>query len=255
MTPYPVLLAALAVALGLPVPALSAKPEAAKPGLVYVETDSRVEVDATGKVVSIHTTPELPAEVRAVIENNLRQLQFAPPMKDGRAVAGVTFVQQDACAAPDGGAYRFAVKMRGNGPSLDQRYFPVYPHEAMRAGREGKFKVTYRIGVDGKTQFVDATRISEGKSGYDRGFRSAIENWVAALHFQPEVLDGQPVATQVTDQVDFVLDDNPAKAIKDAERQRTEGSDACKLALSDHDDAPHRVALDSPFKPLPVATN
>ena len=244
------LLGALAVSL-----AAAAATKAPDSGLRYIETETRVDIDASGKVVALHTKPELPADVTALVEGNLRALRFAPPMKDGRAVSGVTFVRQDACAVPKNGAYRFAIKMRGNGPSLDKPYAPVYPREALMAGAQSKWKVSYAIETDGTTRLLKTQLVSGGGGRHDKVFQSAISGWLRSLHFTPETLDGQPVATQVDEEVDFVLDSYPLKARADAERERTQGSDACKLALSQRDGAPRRVALDSPFKLLPVVSN
>lgn len=247
-------LLALAIAANLPLAATAAAIASTTPGLLLVETESRVEVDSAGQVVSLTTTPELPAGALAAVEANLRQLRFAPPVRDGRPVAGVTYVQQDACAAPDGGAYRFAVKFRGNGPSLEQRYAPTYPRSALRGGVQSSWKLSYAIDEQGKARIVEAKR-AKGTGGglYDRDFRAALDGWVGALRFRPELVDGMPVATQVSDQVEFKLSSKPVKVVRaNAERDRVAGNEACKLALSERDPAPRRIALDSPFKPLPA---
>ena len=87
------------LATALLAPAAAATKSATAPALFLMQTESRMEVDAEGKVVSLQTTPALPPHVAAVVEGNLRKMRFAPPMKDGRAVAGVTYAWQEACAA------------------------------------------------------------------------------------------------------------------------------------------------------------
>jgi hypothetical protein len=109
--------------------------------------------------------------------------------------------------------------------------------------------VTFAIDVDGETRLIDITRTAGGKS-YDGDFREALEAWVGAMHFRPETLDGQPVATLVSDEVDFALAANPHKAQAAAPRRRSEGSDACRFALGGRHRASYRVALNSPFRPL-----
>jgi hypothetical protein len=250
------LLAALAVAASLPAVAISSQPKEKSPGLLLIETESRVEVDSEGKVVSVSTTPEMPAEVLAVVEGKLREMRFAPTLLDGRAVGGVTYVQQDACAAPENGAYRFAVKYRGNGPALVQRYAPSYPRDAMRAGAESNWKVTYEIGPDGKATLVEAVKGPGGRGRQDSLFLASIKGWVGALNFHPELVDGKPVRTRVSDNVEYVLSSKSGSALRaEAERERLANSDACKLALAERDAAPRAVALNSPFQPLPVAAN
>ena len=219
------------------------------PGLLLVETESRIEVDSSGKVLSIKTTPELPADVEAAVADNLRKLRFAPPMLDGKPVAGVTYARQDACAAPVDGAYRFAVKFRGNGPSLANRVAPAFPGEPMRAGVSSDWAVTYAIDRDGKATLVEAVRKSGGGNRFDQGFRAALGQWVSALRFQPEQLDGKPVSTRMSTNVRFVARVTRPAATKLA---RVAGNDACQLAIAARDDEDRHIALNSPFALLPA---
>jgi hypothetical protein len=236
------------LAVALPALAVAAPKPAPAPGLVLIETESRIEIDAAGNVVAVRTTPELPAHVAAVVDGNLRKMRFTPGTKDGRAVAGVTYAWQEACAAPEGDASRFAVKFLGNGPSLDRTVVPVYPRDAERRGVTAKWKVTYTIDTLGKGHFVSATRLDDGERA-EHDFRASITRWVETMKFQPELVDGQPVATQMTGEVHFVLSGRPTR--KDAEAARA-GRDACQVALQERAQDHTDVALNSPFKPLPA---
>jgi hypothetical protein len=213
-----------------------------EPKLLLLQTESRVEIDAQGNVTAVRTTPELPAEIARVVDDNVRKLRFQPPMKDGRAVPGVTYVDQDACAAPVDGSYRFAVKYRGNGPGLDLGLVPSYPHQAQAGGVESKWAVEYEISAKGKGRVTKLERTQGGGGHLDALFRASIVRWVGVVDFKPELLDGQPVATHVSNEVEFVL--GPSKKLDDEHA----ASDACQLALKERDEAPHAVALDSPFK-------
>jgi hypothetical protein len=73
-----------------------------------------------------------------------------------------------------------------------------------------------------------------------------LKDWIANMPFQPEQLDGQPVATRMSTKVSFVLD-NKRRDVKAS-------NEACQLALQARDDDDRAVAIDSPFKPI-VATN
>jgi hypothetical protein len=222
--------------------ALASKGE---PKLLLVNTQSRIEVDAEGNVTSIRTTPQLPAEIQAFVEGNLRKLRFQAPMKDGHPVAGVTYAAQDACAAPVGDSYRFAVKFRGIGPGYDSRVQPFYPMEAQRRGVESTWDVEYEISPDGKAHAVKFLRTKGSAKGHlDEIFRTAIDQWLKASPFQPEIVDGQPVATRVSNTVDFTLSSAPSAA---REKERA-ANDACQLALDARDTDPRAVALDSPFR-------
>jgi hypothetical protein len=235
-------------------PALASATAPPKPALVMLVTQSRVEVDATGQVTAIQTTPALQPAAAAVVEGNLRKMRFAPPMKNGQPVAGVTYASQEACAAPEGNVYRFAVKYRGNGPGLQQRVFPIYPRDAERRGAESSWKVNLVVGIDGRATLVDATRTDGGKN-LDRDFRRALETWVEAMRFHPEELDHQAVATRLEQTVLFTLD-GPQYRLGSPElaKAQAEANESCAIALQKGDAPERRVtALDSPFQPVPAA--
>jgi outer membrane biosynthesis protein TonB len=237
---------ALAVAFtAMLAPAAAAPPADAK--LLLVQTESRVEVDAQGNVTAVKTTPQLPADIEAIVDGNLRKLRFEPPMKDGKAVAGVTYAVQDACAAPVDGKYAFAVKYRGNGPSMARSaHPPLYPRGPMMRGIQAEWNVEYTVGADGKGSVAGLKLLSGGGGRDDAEFRKVLKDWIANMPFQPEQLDGQPVATRMSTKVSFVLD-NKRRDVKAS-------NEACQLALQARDDDDRAVAIDSPFKPI-VATN
>ncbi len=231
-----------ALLLAMAALSLSAAASKSEPKLLLMQTQSRVEVDARGNVTAVKTLPELPVDIGRIVDDNVRKLRFQPPTKDGRAVSGVTFVVQDACAAPVDGKYQFAVKYRGNGPALDLGVVPAYPHQAQTGGVESRWAVEYEVSPEGKGRVAKLERTSGGGGRMDSLFRNSIVKWVGVVRFQPELLDGQPVATHVSNEVEFVL--GPSKKLS----QEQAGNDACRLALQERDQAPHAVALDSPFK-------
>ncbi len=236
------------LALAALAPVVAAAPGA--PKLVFIQTESRIDIDAQGNVTAISTTPQLPPEIAAVVEGNLRKLRYAAPIKDGHPVSGVTYAQQDACAAPVDGRYVFAVKYRGNGPAMDHSRYPVYPVDQMRRGVGAKWTVEYTVRADG-TGKVDAMKLVAGGVGGrgDGNFRKAISDWIEGMPFQPEMLDGQPIDTRLQTKVDFLID--PPRSV----RERAHGgNEACKVAIEARDDDDRAVAIDSPFK-LDVAAN
>ena len=236
------LIQALPVLLLCLAPVVAAAPDA--PKLVFIQTESRIDIDAEGNVTAVRTTPQLPPEIQAIVESNLRKLRYAAPVKDGHAVSGVTDAQQDACAAPVDGRYVFAVKYRGNGPAMDHTRLPAYPVDLERRGVGSKWTVDYTVRADG-TGKVDAMKLTDGGGGRSDGtFRKAISDWLEGMQFQPEMLDGQAIDTRLQTKVEFVLDSAPRTA-----REREHAvNDACKVALATHDDDDRAVAIDSPFK-------
>src|SRR5690348_9941965 len=109
-------LIATAIAFAALAPAFAAPPPVPEAKLVLIIVQSRIDIGADGQVTAIHSTPELPADIAAIVEGNLRKLRYAAPTKEGKPVPGVTYALQGACAAPVDGRYSFAVKYMGNGP-------------------------------------------------------------------------------------------------------------------------------------------
>jgi hypothetical protein len=239
--------------------------DAAKPLLFGAQ--SRIEVDAEGKVVAIEAAPGLPAAVNTALEQNLRKLRFEPATKDGRAVGGVTYARQEACAIPEGGQYRMAVKFLGNGPGYAEGggrlAAPRWPTSGPTTGPV-EVKLVYRVGPDGEIT-VESTDLVSGRNRVAQDFVSASRQWLDGRRGKPEFLDGQPVSTRMSTTVKFMPSvtftgsnaRRQAEAYGKAERARQEqariaASDACSLAARPPDGTPVQVALDSPFKPLPV---
>jgi hypothetical protein len=237
------LVLAFAIAAGLAAPAPAADPAGGKIVLLR-GNESRVEVGADGRVLAVQSDPALPAVVADALAANIRKIAFAPPVKDGKAVPGVTFVWQDACAAPaDGGAYRLAVRLTGNGPSLKQRYAPRYPVDALRAREAATWRVEYDVAPDGSVALHAATRTSGGRRFNDQ-FTQVIKSWVEAQDFIPEQLAGEPVGTRITTEVEFTFAERALKR-----RQAPEANASCQTALAAPLAKDRRVAMDSPFHP------
>jgi hypothetical protein len=245
---------ALPLMLALPVVAADAP---AKPGLMLFQSQSRVAVDADGKITAIETPASLPAPFTTALESKIRQLHFSAPVIDGRAVSGETWVQVETCAAPVDNAYRLAMKFRGNGPSLEKYVPPQYPFAAMRRGVGAKYDLVFAIAPDGSTQLESATAIS-GAKGFTREFQQSLEDWVKTMHYRPEVVDGKPVGARVTRKVEFLVGGGTSgpgaiqrtmnKARQERE-QATAASETCEMAMGvgDRDDT-RQVALDSKIR-------
>lgn len=227
--------------LGLPLAALAGQP--ASPALVFFSTEARLEVDAGGRVVTVDPDSALPPAIGQAIAAEVGKWRFSAPTKDGRAVAGVTYAQLDACAAPDNGQYRFALRYRGTGPGRAGQRFPVYPSEPMRLGESAKMQVVFRVLPDGKVA-IDSADVVEGSKRFQKQFRQSVEQWLGAGQFRPEELDGQPVSTRVTLPIEFTTGEH--------DREPAAKPPSCEAAIASRDQADRRVALDSPFQRLPT---
>ena len=242
--------------LSLLAPAALAAGKGEEPGLMLFSSNVKLDVDSTGQVTAAGADPTLPDTVRSAIEAGAKRWLFAPPVRDGRPVAGVTYARLDACAAPVNGQYRFAIKFRGNGPAHDGNRFPLFPAQPMMRGDSARVKVEFRVMTDG-TAIIDDMQFETGAKAYQRQYRQSIEAWLTSGSYRPEELDGQPVVTRISTPVEFVSGpqfkvSSKSEAVALAGRDRKERAarnESCEIAMGLRDKADRQVAIDSPFKP------
>jgi TonB family protein len=236
--------ALLAVLASMPA---AAADKAAEP--VTFARQFAVEVDATGQVTTVKPDPTLPAAVNEAVAAGIRKARFSAPMRDGRAVPGSTFLWTIACAVPESGAYRMAVKVGAAGPAMSRLVLPSYPRDAERAGATAEFDVDFVVQPDGVPVLGEIRRGSGGNTRrFGHSFEAVLRAWVKAMRFDPERLDGQPVATRMTMPVEFTLGSSPRGS-----SMGFDGKPTCDLAMQarERSEAESRpVALDTPFRQL-----
>ena len=243
------------------VPAAAADPPAA-PSVVSFKASVRVDVDASGRPVKVEAPADLPDAIRGYIEGRVASWHYQPARQDGVAVPATTYVSVGACALPDAasGGYRLGVDFKGNGPGLMTESGalmpPEYPREAMRAGATGVYKVVYSVGAAGKARVDAIESMNDASRRYYQAFRMALEKWVAAMPYAPEVVNGQPVSTQVSIPVEFKLDDGGigedwrTRYVEEI-RSRALQSSECGLAAGTNAGL-LPIALDSPVGVTPA---
>lgn len=227
--------------------------EAEKPKLVAFRAEARVAIDANGKPTQVEASKDLPEAIKEYIEKRVSAWSFAPPQRDGRVSAGVTYVHLGACAIPVANGYSLAIDYKGNGPGYENAYGrllpPRYPAAAQMAGQEAAINVTYIVEADGKAtlESQDFTGTGRPTDPIRKAFEVAIRDWVRQLRHSPEELAGNPVRTRLTVPVIFTLGDNPREEWLAELRKEAEESNECKMA-SDQQPGLMPIALDSPFQ-------
>lgn len=212
--------------------------------------NARVVLDEQGVPQQVQANEKLPPVVRGVIEERVRHWRFEPARVGGVAKAGVTHVFMDACAVPlpDGGM-RMALDYRSNGPALAQGALiaapPRYPVDAARAGREGSFRVVINVGQDGAATVGSI----EPLTGALKPFEKTLRDWVAAMRYVPEQVDGVPIATQLAMPVDFAMGGMSTRRMEREEKEQAAQSPECRAAAGRDTNPQRPVVLDSPFKP------
>lgn len=213
---------------------------------VTFSSQARIEVDAGGNVTDVRTDPKLPSGIADALRENVRQWKFAPPLAQGKPVSGVTYARVGACAAPTTEhAFALAFEYIGNGPRRKGAISPVYPKLAERNGYEGEFNLTYRVDPDGRA-VVEEIKQTGPKNRGKRFFEAAIRDWIESSTFEPELVDGKPVATRMSNIVEFMFDDHA----KPAPQANVEDRASCQVALRQVVEDDDLVTLDSPFRRL-----
>lgn len=249
---------ALAVMAALPAMAADG-PD--KPGVVAFNANVRVEVDATGKPVTVEAPADLPESIRSFIEKRVASWQYTPAKENGRTAAAVTFVAVGACAIPAAEGYRLGLDYKGNGPRLltpsGQLTPPPYPKEALRSAISGTFKVEYAIQANGSTRLEDVETL-EGGNKMAKLFNPTLKRWVEGLRYEPEQVNGRPVATTMHFPVEFKIDTGPSNMGSERWREnylaelqaRAIASNECIAASAGNGLPP--VAENSPVEVIPT---
>ena len=228
--------------------------------VVAFNASVRVEVDANGKPVKVEAPVDLPEAIRGYIEKRVASWQYAPAKQDGVAAPAVTFVRVGACAIPVAEGYRLGLDFKGNGPDLvstsGRMLPPRYPHDAQIAGITGVYQVSYSIQPEGGARLEDIKQLEGAGGRYFQSFRKVLTEWVGTLQYQPERVNGKPVATTMSFPVEFELrmDRGSREQWREsylAELQaRAIASNECIAASTGDDLQP--TAQNSPVKVTPV---
>ena len=235
-----------------------AQDAAKQPQLIVFDTQARVEIDASGKVLSVAPDPKLLPLVANAIQSTAAALVFVPPSKDGQPVGGVTYVHLSACAAAVDDGFRLAVDYRSHGPSRAGPQVPEFPRELIRQGASTSLQLDYRVEADG-TAVIEKVDVEKGGARTQGAVRESMRQWIAANRFEPELVAGIPVATRVSLPIEFIVMKKPmtsgTAAMREVQALMQAGAlqnTTCQAALAEASKKDTTLVLDSPFKLLPA---
>jgi hypothetical protein len=151
-----------------------------------------VELSAEGRVIEASLPPgdtALPAVLHEPLLQIIKELIFEPARrKDGAARPSRSWLQGRLRLVPQGDNYELLVQADQLGPR------PLQPFRA-RTGRPPdkpvRLLLTFEVTAEGRTRNVEITTMDRTPSGITKNVADSLE----ALRFEPEKVDGQPVAT------------------------------------------------------------
>lgn len=244
---------ALAFALaGIFVPLQSSA--ASKATLIHMQ--AALDVDRDGRVAAVTYVDDgkVPDAIRQRGEQVAMGWTFLPPVKEGKAVAGRTYVGMQVCIVPQGDSIDFSIAYSDNGPASFFRA-PRKPRSgALPIGKlmaQGvsslRGKIIYLVSVDGKARLESATLDDpELQEQYGHLWRRDQRENLKNFRYRPELIDGVPTATRVETIAELGwsrVEDR--KAFVAQMQERDEQSDACKALKNDNG---RQIASDSPFQ-------
>jgi hypothetical protein len=167
----------------------------AEPKRSLFDVVSRVEVDATGAIVAIEPSATTPPEVAKAVDAGIRKLHFSPPILQGQAVSGATWLRMQVCSNPQSPDHQLAMRFHGNGPDWIDPSPAVYPASAEMMNAEAEFDVELDLLPNGTTKLVKAKPVKI--HGHLRDFLRSIDVWADEQRFHPEMVAGQPVGDRI----------------------------------------------------------
>ena len=188
--------AACAVLFGVALASLQVS--ASKLETRWMSLHAKASVGADGRVTDVALVEDkVSATIKSTVVNNLKHWQFVPVLVNGVAVPALTYVDFDACAIPSGDGYDLAIKYIGNGPLLDGGMDLEWsPTINLYTNDHQSIKIRIRVAADGHAEMQDVVMIDVPPM-IQRDIRHTIKEWVGSLHYQPEQIAGQPVATDI----------------------------------------------------------
>ncbi|MBU6247014.1 MAG: energy transducer TonB [Xanthomonadaceae bacterium] len=146
------------------------------------------------------TSSAAPPAVRTVPEPVVASAPVVAPPPASRPSPPVPSAPARHAATPPPPTMATAPRPRVTAPVLLHRVEPYYPQAARRARREGWVEVAFTVLPDGR---VDAVRVLQAEPGsvFDLAATSAVRRWA----FKPATRNGQPVATDLRQRLDFRL--------------------------------------------------
>lgn len=218
------------VALGASLAFAQPPNDAPKP--VAFTAEARVEVDPDGTLVKVEAAQDLPESIRTFIEQQLKTWKYVRRHREDMTGNAATWVYLNACAVPaPGGGYTMGLAFHGNGPRIAgggkwpvPRFLFIAVSKAQVAGR---VDVHFVVKPDGTATFESMEGWQDARTR--KPMRSAIEQWIEDLRFEPEEIGGRPVATRETVPLVIKLGD---RTTSDDLRDKAMQSPQCKQAAA-----------------------
>ncbi len=172
------------------------------------------EIDANGHVVDADLKTKNVDEAFAnAIEGLVKQWRFHPAMADGQPATATTMLWTQVVVDIDKShsAKVTARYLRHGAAPRDLQQAPRYPKEAMRSHVSAEVAVVATVDADGKPVNVELHSLKMNLDNARLGKRFVAETMETVRHwqFEPERVNGKPVASKVIVPMKFTISNGP----------------------------------------------
>jgi TonB family protein len=160
-----------------------------------------VEVDASGRAVSIEPADKPSRGLIKFLRPEIAQWEFEPGRIDGVAVATRTSVILSLEARKLDDDYSLRIVGATTGPRFDAATPPRYPENSLRLREVGEVLMRVEVSAEGRPKSVAIERSNAGER-LEKAAMAAVKKWT----FIPESVGGRPVPATVLAPVNFCID-------------------------------------------------
>jgi hypothetical protein len=157
---------------------------------LYHRFGAWVELTAEGTVTAaaLPDDTRLPAALRDPLVQHIRAMRFEPAQVDGVAKPSRSWLDGGVRLVPQAdGNHTLKVEPRDLGP---RPLKPLFPFIDRAPAKPQRYLLRFEVTPEGRTRDIEITAF-DGRSSHSRSLRLALQD----LRFEPEQVDGQPVAT------------------------------------------------------------
>ncbi len=207
------------LALALACAAIGAPLHADDGGVVPMYAVVDVELDASGKLLSVEPADAVAREIAGFLREQVSRWQFEPATVRGQPVATRTSVtiRLEATGAKSGRQVEVRIVDAGTGPRYKVNRAPHYPLAAI--DRKDSGEVLLRVDFDSDGRVTDAAvERSVGRKYFERAALDAVRGWT----FQPERAGDVGIPARVLVPIRFCIEGRACRSLPAA----TTGGDA-----------------------------
>jgi len=207
------------------------------------------EVDVDGRIVNADVIAEIDPAFEASVVGLMKQWQFTPAIKDGKAVTARTVMWIEVAAdITDEQHAQVSARYLSHGSKVLNPQPPHYPMDAMRFGGQAEVVLEVSWNADGIVTAIEPfqIRVTRGNKEMAKCFHAAAHNAVTTWKMRPEIVDGVPVASHQLIPIKVTIQNAVSGPLRTTFDRSTEISDnalkaaAARLDINHHQ---HGVAI------------